>query len=823
MTKSQTNKSYMTNRNLKIKNLFLSLFLLICLTNDIHSQISGRLLDNQNTPVIFANVILQKTSDSTIVKVESTNDDGSFTFEGLNSGLYFLEITYLGYETKIIPNVKYSNTAIQLGIISLANQSVQLETAIVTSTRSIVEVKADRKIFNVQGTINSAGENGLNLLRKAPGVLVDNNDNISVLGRAGVLVYVDGRRLPLSGAELSNYLQNLTAAQIDRVEIISNPGAKYEAQGNAGIIDIILKKDKNLGANASMSSEISQGRYLNANLNASGNYRARKFNTFVSAGIFGGKNWNLMEFENKQNNLITEESNTTISKNNNYNFRLGSDFFLNPNNTIGFLISGQKPTNNVLNNSEVGIAKSLPGSNVDSVLIANNKSINDKFQSTYNLNYAYTNGSKRLNVDVDYGYYDKSSTTYQPNQYYQADKTSLLRLIESRYSTPSTISITTAKADFENTLFGGNMSLGTKFSKVNTDNTFLFFDIKDKTDVQNNKRSNNFIYDEKVLAFYGNFSRAITSKLGFSGGLRLEKTDANGDLNAFLPELEADPVIFDYWSPFPSFGLKFDKSPGNTYSFNYGRRINRPDYNVLNPFREQLSELSFSRGNPFLQPEIVNNIELGYTFLYKYNLTTAYSYTSNQITRLIGPDDFDPRAGYISWDNLANQKIYSVNFSAPSEVTPWWNSYFNLSATYTDNQANYPNGSIVDIQAFGYNIYQQQTFTLPNKWKAEVSGWYSGPGVWGGVFLHDPSYSINLGLQRRFLEEKLNAKLSFSDITYQSGWSGVSKFNGLEGRGFGNWDSRRVALSLTYDFGNLNVKSRKRETGIEDESKRAKG
>jgi outer membrane receptor protein involved in Fe transport len=806
-----------------MKHYLPTLFLLISSIYCLNSQISGKLLDNQKVPIIFANIILQNSADSTIAKVESTDEDGLFNFEGLKAGSYFIEITYLGYESKIIPNLNYKNESIILGNIALANQSVQLETAVVTATRALVEVRADRKIFNVQGTINSAGENGLNLLRKAPGVLVDNNNNISVLGRAGVLVYVDGRRLPLTGSELSNYLQNLTAAQIDRIEIISNPGAKYEAQGNAGIIDIILKKDKNLGANASMSSEISQGRYLNSSLNGSGNYRTKKFNTFVSAGIFGGKNWNLMDFENNQNNLITDEVNISISKYSNYNLRLGTDFFLNSKNTIGFLISGQLPGNTGLNNSQIEISKATPGSKVDSILIANNKSVNDNFQSTYNLNYAYINGDNRFNIDLDYGFYDRESTTYQPNQYYQADRISKLRLIETRFLTPSTISITTAKADYDTPLAGGNLSIGTKFSQVNTDNTFLFYDIQNEIEVQNNRRSNNFIYDEKVYAFYTNYTRAITSKLGFSGGLRLEKTDANGDLNAFSPDLEADPVVFNYWSPFPSFGLKYDESPGNTYSFNYGRRINRPDYNVLNPFREQTSELSFSRGNAFLQPEIVNNLELGYTFLYKYNLTTAYSYTTNQITRLIGPDEFDPRAGYISWDNLANQKIYSVNFSAPSEVTSWWNSYINLSATYTNNQATYPNGSTVDVQAIGYNVYQQQTFSLPKKWKAEISGWYSGPGVWGGVFLHDPSYSLNLGLQRRFLAEKLNAKLSFSDITYQSGWSGVSRFNGLEGSGFGNWDSRRVALSLSYDFGNLNIKSRKRETGIEAESKRAKG
>ncbi|MFT5385867.1 MAG: iron complex outermembrane receptor protein, partial [Saprospiraceae bacterium] len=232
------------------------------------------------------------------------------------------------------------------------------------------------------------------------------------------------------------------------------------------------------------------------------------------------------------------------------------------------------------------------------------------------------------------------------------------------------------------------------------------------------------------------------------------------------------------------------------------------------------SELSFQKGNPFLFPEIVNNIELGYTLKYRYNFKIAYSKTTDQITRLISPDDVNPKAGFITWANLATQTVWSANISAPVQLAKKWNAYFNVSASHLDNQADYGEGGSVDIQAFTYSIYQQHTFDLPWKLKAEVSGYFSGPGVWGGVFKYDSNWSLNLGLQRKFLKDKLNVRVSANDIFYESGWNGVSIFNGLESRGNGNWDSRRVSMSLSYAFGNQNVKSRKRTTGLKEEASR---
>ena len=245
---------------------------------------TGKVTDENNVSIPFATVVLKSAKDSTLMKADITSEDGFFRFERLKPGSYFLEASYIGYKDGIFNPFLIENESVELRPLILKEDAKQLDEVIVTAKRALVEVKADRTVFNVQGTINSSGENGLNLLRKAPGVLVDNNNNISLLGRSGVLIYVDGKRIPLTGDDLRIYLESLSSEQIDKIDIITNPGSKYEAQGNAGIIDIRLKKDKNLGSNGSLSTTYGHGRYGTGNINGNGNYRNKKVNTFGGLG-----------------------------------------------------------------------------------------------------------------------------------------------------------------------------------------------------------------------------------------------------------------------------------------------------------------------------------------------------------------------------------------------------------------------------------------------------------------------------------------------------------------------------------------------------------
>jgi len=800
----------------------LVILLLTSLSINLSAQLSinGSLEDGGSLPIMYSNIVLYAASDSSLVKVESSDEEGRFSFKGIATGNYFIVSSYIGFDDYHSPEIEVGVDDVDMGVLRMVTSSVQLETAVVTAKRSLIEVKPDRMVFNVEGTINSAGDNALGLLRKAPGVLVDNNNSIAVLSRSGVLIYIDGKRLPLTGDDLTAYLNNLPAEQIDRMDIITNPGAKYEAQGNAGIIDIRMKRDKSHGMNGSLSSSLSQGRLLTGNVSSTGNYRNKRLNTFGTLGYSGGKSFVEMHFLNNQNGLRTVETEDREDDQDGLNYRWGTDFFIAKNHTIGFLVTGLYNENRSTSKNTVEISPLSNPSAIDSVLLADNSFLQIRDGSTYNINYAFVEKTSSLNFDLDYGRYRNESDYIQPNRYFDPTRTNLLSQVLTEYDTPVKIDIYTAKVDYETEWAGGKLGLGSKVSRVDTDNSYLFYDLNSGERVRNNTRSNEFFYDETVYAGYLSFRKSINEKLTYSAGLRVESTDVLGDLRTFTAELQTDPVDLAYTDFFPSAGVTYNLAPNKTLSVNYGRRINRPDYNVLNPFTVQLSELSFLKGNEKLNPEIVNNFEVGYTLNYRYNFKLSYSRTTDQITRLVAPDDSDPRAGFISYANLAEQTVYALNISAPFAVSKWWNMYLNLSAGYLDNQADYGDGAVVDVQAFTYNLFQQNTFVLPGGFTGELTAWLGGPGIWGGVFEYDTRYSIDLGLQKKFFNDLMNVKLSATDITYQTGWSGTSNFDGLVGARRGNWDSRKVALSVSYSFGNSNVKSRSRSTGLENESKR---
>jgi len=753
--------------------IILAFFLTVTFFNiQAQSGIKGKLTDNNGAPVPFANVALYKSADSSMIKVETSDLEGAFHINNIQPDNYFLKATFVGLPDLIQPNLQVGeNETKNLEVLSFESQAKELKEFSVTEERVMVEVKPDRTVFNVQGTVNSTGSDAISLLRKAPSVNVDNQDNINVLGRSGVRVYIDGKQLPLAGEDLSNYLKNLPADQIDRIEIITSPGAKYEAEGNAGIVDIRLKKDKSIGANGSLSATYTQGDLTRYNVNGTGNYRNKIMNVFGALGYNDNNNYHNMKNINNQNGIAKKELNNSQYGRNVISYRIGTDFFLHQNHTLGFLVGGRsvEGENNTYN--KVAISDLETRNIVDSILIADNKGESTKTNGTYNINYRFFNKKgASLNVDLDYGNYQSKSILYQPNTYYNGQEDSVLSESLTFFDTPIDITIYTAKIDFEKNIGKGKLGLGTKYGGVQTENTYQVYDVINNTSTFDNSLSNLFDYDESVYAGYVSYSRSFGEKWNVIGGFRAEQTDATGKLTSFIDSLQEPPVELSYLSWFPSAGITYKVSQKNSLAFNYGRRINRPDYNVLNPFRTQSSELSIGKGNPFLKPEIVNNFELGYTLAYRYNFKVAYSRTTDKITRLIGPDDVDPRAAYISWDNLATEEVYSFSASLPFKVKKWWNVFMNLSANYLNNQADYGNGAVVDVQNYGYMMYQQHTFDLFKGLKGEVSGYYSGPGVWYGVFKYEANWSLNLGLQKDFFNKKLRARVAANNIFRQVGW-----------------------------------------------------
>ena len=383
----------------------------------------GTVLDDAQAPLAFANVVVLAAADSTIVKVEVSEDDGAFAITNLAAGRYIVSVKYVGLPDADVEAFDLgSGESRDLGTINMREAAQELQVATVTAQRRIVEVKADRTIFNVEGTINSAGGDGMSLLRKAPGVVVDNSDNIIVMGRAGVLVYIDGKRSPLAGEALTAFLRGLPAEQIDRIDIITNPGAKYEAEGNAGIIDIRLKKNESWGSNGSVSSTVSQGEYFRGNVSATVNHREGGFNTFATGGVFTGTNFNESFFDRTQSGLAISDRIDDISEWQGGNLKLGTDYRFAERHTIGVQVNGNYNDNGGPNVTRATFARVATPNQVDSILVSTSDFERDQYNVAGNLNYRFDDAAgQTLNFDLDYGAFRRDASSTLDNQYFGPD------------------------------------------------------------------------------------------------------------------------------------------------------------------------------------------------------------------------------------------------------------------------------------------------------------------------------------------------------------------------------------------------------------------
>ena len=572
------------------------------------ANLSGVLLDENNIPLAYAHTILFAVNNSSMVKSGITNEEGVYQLKSVPQGAYYLVCSNLGYENLYIYDIKVmTNQKLDLGSRLMNPSTQKLNEVTITASRPIISVKEDRTILNVEGTMNSVGFDVISLLRKAPAVSIDNNNRISILGRTGVLVYIDGKQLPLTGDDLSNYLQNLSSEQIDRLEVITNPDVSYDAEGDAGIIYIKIKRDKKLGMNGTLKVTYSQGKYARNNIASTGNFRNEKMNIYASIAMSDNKRFNESRFDNYQNGLRILEINNFKTLSQDHNLRLGTDFFLSSKHTLGFLINGNKGTSDRDLPSKMEIYDQRTPNQLDSLLLVNGTTAIERQQQTYNLSYLYDDDEGRiLNIDLNYGEYGNETERFQPNRYFNSNNELLTQEI-NQISTPTDIDIYTAKVDYEDKLWGGTLGIGSKISKIETKNTYLFFDETNDGLVQNNLRSRLFNYTENIYANYVNYKKSISSGLQLSLGVRTEKTKANGNLQAFVSELNEPPVTLNFFNWFPSLGLTWQPTEQKNFSFNYGKRINRPNYFVLNPFRDQITQLSYEKGNPFLRPEIVED------------------------------------------------------------------------------------------------------------------------------------------------------------------------------------------------------------------------
>ncbi|MFY7964434.1 MAG: TonB-dependent receptor domain-containing protein [Chitinophagaceae bacterium] len=803
----------------------LGLFTVLCAFAQAQT-ITGLLKDDASKAVAGASITLHKSKDSSIAKIAVSDKDGKYIFNITAIGKYFVSVASVGFKKTNSAVFEYSGSKVEVPILTLTKASKDLGEVTVTSKKPMIEVKADKTVFNIENSINAVGTDAFELLRKSPGVMIDKDDNLQLSGKNGVQVYIDGRPSPLSGKDLADYLRSMQSSNIEAIELITNPSAKYDAAGNAGIINIRLKKNKSFGTNGSVNAGYAIGTYSKYNAGLNLNNRNKKINLFGNYNYNHSKNINTLSIYRELLDSAFDQNGDMIPISTSHTFKVGADYYANKKNTFGFIVDGNFSNTDMTNNVTTPLTYK-PTNTFIRTLVANNTSAMKNNNININGNYKYIDTSgHELNFDANYGRFDNNNNQLQPNYYKDASYTTYSTIIY-RMISPSIIDILNGKVDYEQKFAGGKLGAGIKISNVKTINDFQRYDVQNiatDTKTLDTSRSNKFTYKEQINAGYINFNKQFKGVM-FQIGLRVENSNVTGNTLAKSNDgsgwKEYDTTFErKYTDLFPNASLSFNKNPMNQWSVSYSRRIDRPAYQQLNPFEFKLDEYTYQKGNTNLTPQYTNIFSISNT--YKYMLTTSlsYSHIRDMFAQII--DTTEKSKSFMTNKNLATQDIFNLSISYPFQKGIY-SAYFSVNAFYSKYKADNVGGAgrNISLEVTSANLYMQHTFNLGKGYRAELSSWFSTPSIQQGTFESKAMGFVDLGLSKQIMQGKGNIKLAVSDIFKTMRWRGTSNFVGQYLNGQFRWESQQIKLNFSYRFGKNTVKAaRQRATGVEDESKR---
>jgi|CXWL01.1.fsa_nt_gi hypothetical protein len=791
-----------------------------------NGKISGTVIDGNIKTIEAATITLLRAKDSSVVKMSVADKTGKYEFEAVPEGKYFVSITAVGHNKGFSETFDISpiSTSVALKTIELVPQAKSMGEVTVTAKKPLVEQKLDRMVVNVEAAVTNVGATAMEVLEKSPGITVDKDGNISLKGKQGVQVFIDGRPSYLSGNDLANYLRNMNASQLEQIEIMTNPPAKYDAAGNSGIINIKTKKTKQFGYSGSISSTWSQGRYAKISESANFNYRKNKINFFTNIGYSNRKNFQNLAIQRKFIDAGTKEIKSHFDQEGklrdggeSVNGKLGLDFFATQKTTIGAVVNGFYNPGYFSSRSDVAISN--PGRVLLSRTLSNTG--NDKkwkhLAANINLRHVFDTTGRELTIDADYLNYNSTNAQDLFNAYYNPDGTPFDKSDTLLGSLPQHIKIYTAKADYVHPLKNNaKFEAGIKTSFVKTDNNAIYDSLNNGIRVRDMGRSNHFIYDENVNAAYINYSRPLGKKVSAQVGLRLEHTDANGN-----QVTTGEKFSRNYVQLFPTAYFQYNVNEKNSFVLNYGRRIERPDYEDLNPFIMFLDKYTFQQGNPGLKPQFAHNIELSHT--YKGFLTTTLNYNkTTDIIEDVMEQNNDKNETFVKKSNIASRRQFGISANAGGQIKKWWmaNLWTNL---YNNHYKGVVNGDRISLGATTVQVNLSNQFKFNKGWSAELSGFYTSP-LTEGVFQIKDFGKVDMGISKQILKGKGTLRLSGRDIFLTQKINGATRFSNIDAAFQQMRDSRQVAFGFTYRFskGKLNGGPKRKTGGADDEKNRVK-
>jgi hypothetical protein len=788
-------------------------------------KISGTVLDDTKKPLDGATVTLLVAKDSTVVATLLANKDGSFAFQNLKDNTYIIKATYIGYKSyRSEPAIIAGQKAMNLPAIILTTAGKALNEVAVTAKKSYIQQKIDRTVVNVGALISNTGANALEVLSKTPGVQIDADGNITFKGKSGVLVMIDDKPTYLSASNLATYLRSLPSSALDQIELMDNPPAKYDAAGNAGVINIKTKKNTIKGFNAIVSADYAQGFYSRTDESINLNYRINKVNLFANLAYNGQHTFRRLEIDRNyfDDNGVQTSSLKDISYfrpiSNNTNIKAGMDYYVSPKTTWGVVFTGNISRSH--DNSPVYSLLYGQNGGLDSTINTMNTSKNKFDSKGINLNYTHKFDStgRTLTFDLDYIRDVSGGNQLFVNDTYLPDGT----LTNSRTlhdDLPSTINIYSAKADYSHPLKSkAKLEAGIKSSYVNTDNAANYFNVIDGESTVDYNNTNRFLYKENINAAYINFNKTV-GRFSIQTGLRAENTNGIGHQlgNAQKPD---SSFANHYTNLFPTayFSYNLDTAGHKVLVLSYGRRIGRPNYGSLNPFTFFVDEYTYFSGNPFLKPQFTDNYKLAYSYRSLFTFAVAYNYTTDVQNETIHKNGniFISTTG-----NIGQQK--TVDFSVNTNFQPakWWSVNLYIEVYNNTYEGEFYTGQLHQSK-YTFSANGNNQFTISKSWSAELSGFYNTSGTYG-QFVSIPTGMLNAAIQKKILNNKGSIKLNMRDVFKSFSPSGtITNIVGATATYHNFVDTQVATLAFTYNLGNLTHTSPKRDTGgAESEQGRA--
>lgn len=783
----------------------------------ISGNINGMVSDAKGQPISDASIVLN-SKDSKAVKGSITDSLGKYVFTNVKAGAYYITASASGFtdlksEIIIVDSV---NPTVTIATLQLNLATKNLSAVTVNTKKKFIEMQADKMVLNVENSIVATGNSAFEVIKKAPGVSSDKDDNLKLKGQVAA-IYVDGKPFYLSGIQLTEYLKNLQADAISKIEIITNPSSKYDAQGSSGIINIKLKKNKTFGTNGTANLGTGYGKYPKAWGGLTLNYRKNKWNLFGNGNTGHYESFNRLTY----NSVISNNSVITYQDRDNYwhpfsvysSFKTGADYSITKKQTLGFLITGNTGNTKAITDNETIFSNQ----NKQALSYINNikDDKNNSSNVAYNINYkaALDTLGSELSVDADYARYKKSGQNTNENNFLDALHNPVRNKYTFRNTTPAGVEIKTAKTDlvkyFSATL---KMEAGVKTSFVTTDNDLIVDSLKNAAWDMDYGRSNHFIYEENLNAAYINFTKEW-KKWNVQAGLRMENTNYKGN-SITLHQIDDS----SYVSLFPSVFVTYKANEKNNYNISFTRRINRPSYQSLNPFKNYIDPYTIFEGNTNLKPSFTNALEIKHGYRDFLFTSLSYSYSTSQIENVVTQDKTTLITINRS-ENVGEQHYVSLNISAGIPITKWWDADNSIGFAWGKSISHFP-GYTYNTSSSGFEISNDNTFTLPKNYKIQTSLYYSTP-YRDGITRIRSSYAFTAGIQKQLWNKKASIKLNFANIIGPSAYRAHLQSDLLDITWINRWEGRRANLTFNYKFGNSNVKaSRQRKTASQEESSR---